>query len=91
MAYPSGGRDLSASTINKWITKEGIIDAIYASNAVLDTLKETGKRQGKRGVPAQRSAYRVYNGGEFIQDFRNRWRLSAKAEITRRIDKRFPD
>ena len=82
MAYPSGGRDLSASTINKWITKEGIVDAIYASNGVLDTLKETGKRQGKRGVPAQRSVFRVYNGGEFIQDAPILNQSAASTDVT---------
>ena len=48
--------------------KGGPVDCIYATNAVLDTLRETGKRQGKRGVPQQKSSFRTLDGGEFLQD-----------------------
>lgn len=69
MAYPTSGRDLRASTINNWLTTDkGPLDCAYAGTPVLDELKKTGKRQGRRGVTQQASAFRILDGGEFIQD-----------------------
>ena len=83
MAYPTSGRDLSATTINKWLTTDGgPVDCAYANNAVLDTLKETGKNQGKRGVPQQKSAFRTLDGGEFVQDTPLLVKSGASTNIT---------
>lgn len=69
MAYPTSGRDLDTSTINKWLVrKDGPVDCMYKDDAVLDTLREAGKRQVKKGRPQLKSSFRTLDGGEFLQD-----------------------
>jgi len=83
MAAPDRGRDLTASTINKWLAKKGgLKDCAYAGVHVLDTLREKGKRQTKRGVPQKKSAWMSHDGGDYIQDTPILYKSAGPTNIT---------